>query len=71
MIRGISLSEFPIIETLDAVSLGPHDVLVFTMPGPAQAHQLKAINDLVAFAWPGRKAIVLDKGVTLKVVEGV
>jgi hypothetical protein len=70
-IRGISLSELPTLTSVEVVDLKATDVLVFTMPGRATPAQLQAVQDLVAFAWPGRKAIVLDNGAMLKVVESV
>jgi hypothetical protein len=72
MIRGISLVDLPRdLESVQAVALGERDVLVFTMLSKASAAELEAIEKLVSFAWPGRKAIVLDGGARLQVVEGI
>lgn len=57
------------IEDIKRVHLNPGDVLVIQVDKPISSATHKRIKELLHDVWPDNKAVVLDAGIDLEVVE--
>ncbi len=55
---------------LSVAQLKPEDVIVIESDDRISSEAAQRINEMAGIVWPGRKIVVLDKGLRLKVVAG-
>jgi hypothetical protein len=65
-----ALVALPAVTRIAVADLKPSDVLVIEASGYVSAEATARIEATMAQVWPGRKVVLLDVGLTLKVVAG-
>lgn len=65
-----ALVSLPATVTITAAEVGPTDVIVVECDEYLGSIQAAQIREVLARAWPGRKAIVLDRGMRLRIAKG-
>lgn len=61
--------DLPAIERISRADLQPDDALVVECDMPVSSDAAQHIRTLVQDVWPGRKCLVLDQGLKMKVVS--
>lgn len=59
----------PATATLSAAKVEPDDVIVIECDDHISAEQTARLNDVLQRVWPGRQALVLGRGMHLKIVK--
>lgn len=59
----------PAVASISVAQLKPDDVIVIECDQIASDHSKTYISETMQRIWPGRKVVVLDKGLNLKVVR--
>jgi hypothetical protein len=65
------LSALPATTRLTHAEVKPDDVIVVESTQILSDAAKRFIEDSLSHVWPGRRIVVLDHGLTLKIVEGV
>lgn len=64
-----ALASLPGLARIERADLKPTDVLVVSVDAYISEDVAAQIKETLALVWPGTKAVVLEKGMTLKVVS--
>lgn len=65
-----ALIALPEVARLASVPATSTDVIVVECDHPLSDRQVQCIQTSLASVWPGRKIVVFDKGLRLKLVDG-
>lgn len=65
-----ALISLPAVARISVAQVKPDDVIVFECDEHLPEEGIKRIKDVAEGVWPGRKVVVLDKGLHLKIVNG-
>jgi hypothetical protein len=63
-----ALVSLPAVARISVAELKPDDVLVIECEGRVSAEQANRIKETLGQVWPGRKAVVFDEGMRLRIV---
>jgi hypothetical protein len=65
-----ALMTLPATARITAADVKPDDVLVIECPGLVSAAYRERVQQVLAQVWPGRKCLVLEGGMALKLMSG-
>lgn len=65
-----ALVSLPEVARISAAPVGLTDVLVVETDTHITLDAAKRITEVMQQVWPGRRVLIFDKGVTLKIVPG-
>lgn len=65
-----ALVSLPAVARISVAELKPDDVLVFECDDRITCDAAQRIKETAETVWPGRRVVVLEKGLHLKIVAG-